>query len=148
MKSGSTAKLGLALVLFAFAVVLYFVMRSGENLPADRTDLVHYHCTVCDAGFELGADAPDGTFINVERNVENGGEPQARRRSTKATIERVAKCPTCGQHAGLPGRVCTNCGVSYRLLNEKGQSMICPKCKWDPLTGREAEGERLEVLYE
>ena len=148
MKSNSTGKLGLALGLFALAIALFFVLKNGNDTPADRSESVHYYCTACMTGFNLDLDAPETSFQTVERNVDSGDAPQARRRSTKDTLERVAKCPACGQFAGHPGRECNQCHESFRQFNEKGQAMICPKCKWDPMTGQEAVSDRLSVLDE
>ena len=146
MKSKSTVKLGLAFGLFALAAVLFIAMKQGDDTPVDRPETVYFYCTACETGFDLRLDAPAETFRTVERDVDLGDGPQARRRSTKTSLEKVAKCTACGEFAGHPGRLCDHCQGSYRLTNKIGQVMVCPKCKWDPTTGQEAVDDRLSVL--
>jgi len=147
MSGNAKTKVGVAAGLLVLAAAILAYSYSGPEVPPDFDQTSFWYCTNCKAGFEIKGNAPEGTFKDVQPSAPADGELRANRRGILQT-ERLAKCPKCGQHSGHAGRKCGVCQTAFRLYTPDGRPMICPNCKWDPLTGREAEGSRLDVLDE
>lgn len=144
---GSTKKVILAAALLVTAGVIYFVMNgSDDGAAALAGDKSLWFCTSCQKSFEL---TPAQAQTDVHAELRSTGdastdEPQARGRGDRVMFN-VAKCPSCGQWKGEAARKCPDCGEVFIARTSKGETAICPKCKWDPSTGRKAEGDRLEL---
>ncbi len=146
MQDKRLLKIGAAIGLFVMAGVIFMYSRSTPEVPEDLNAKSYWYCTECKIGFELdNKNSPLDTFKEVKLESA-GGDPDKPRRRGTPTTERVAKCPTCTQYTGHAGMVCGSCGAAFQRIKPDGTVLICPECKWDPLTGHEAEGRRLDVL--
>lgn len=140
----SKLKIGIAIGLFLVAGGIVLYSNSAPKLPADVDRSTYWYCEKCDAGFELSDPPPAGALVEVPIETEDSGQPSPVRKVRKT--ETLAKCPTCGEQIARAGMKCGQCGAAFRKFNAKGDLLICPKCKWDPVTGKTAAGDREYIL--
>lgn len=146
----SSKKLILAAVLGAVAITLFFVLNRDDSMEGEAAgEKSLWYCTACQKSFELNARQAQ-TDVRPELRESAGegadnSEPQARGRGDRVMFN-IAKCPSCNEWKGEAARKCQDCGEIFVARTSKGQTSICPKCKWDPSTGQKAEGDRLDAL--
>ena len=144
MTSKDKAKLGFAGGLLLLAVVLFMVLtpRRGQATELDEAKTLWY-CTACKSGFPLtGAQTAEMVRTRQVLPPASTDAPHARRPGR--TVIEIAKCPFCGEWAGVPARRCPNfdCGETFPARTKSGEIAVCPGCKWDPTTGKKAEEAR------
>ncbi|MFQ5429956.1 MAG: hypothetical protein ACE5E1_06560 [Phycisphaerae bacterium] len=137
-------KLGLAVALLGAAAALYFVYNTGdEGIPDTDEMRTAWYCSACGKGFELtgpemvtavGTRFQEGS----DEEAEAAGGAAPRGHGSRAMVK-VARCKDCGQMTGQAAHKCPDCGGIFPALNEDGEPNICPKCTWDPTTGRKSE---------
>jgi hypothetical protein len=125
---------------------LFFVLSSDSvDIPDTEETKTAWYCTETNQGFELTA--KQMADMVQQRRVEDAGDsdsgPQMRRPGS-TTIE-VAKSPFTNDWTGVAARKCGDCGTIFPAKAKDGEVNICPKCKWDPMTGRKAEGDRAYI---
>jgi hypothetical protein len=147
MESSDIKKLSFAGVLLVAAAVSYAMLRPVDEAAPDSDDTrTQWYCAACDNPFELTA-AEMETSVGM-RSVDgdaagDSGGPKIRGRG--AGMVSVAKCSKCGQMTGDAATKCGDCGLIFRAKSKSGKLSICPKCQWDPHTGKKAVGERLQA---
>lgn len=147
MESGDVKKLSLAGVLLAAAVVLFFALRQTDEAAPDSDDTkTHWFCQSCNRAFELTAAEMQSAVTQRTASSEGATSDAPRIRGRGAgELVSVAKCPHCGQTTGDAAVKCGGCGEVFAAKAKSGKPAICPKCQWDPFTGRKAEGDRLNA---
>ncbi|MCB9854971.1 MAG: hypothetical protein H6818_04730 [Phycisphaerales bacterium] len=140
----SKFKIGVAVGLLIVAAGIVIYTNTGSEIPSDVDRSTYWYCPKCDAGFELKDPPPEGSLVEVAIEPEDSGKPSPVRQVRKTVT--MAKCPTCGEAVAVAGVKCAECGAAFRKFNDKGDVLICPKCKWDPVTGKKAAGDREYIL--
>ena len=141
MESKERIKLGVAVCLLGAAVILYFVLASGDQSLADADDpKTAWHCTACDTPFELSGRQME-TMVTRKLADEAQAQDDAQsgpvpRGQGSQRMIKVARCPACNAWSGVAARRCGECGTIFKAHTEDHQTAICPKCDWNPVTGR------------
>lgn len=149
MTSKDSIKLGVAGVLTVTAVIVFFVLRQTKTeLPNTEDAKSLWLCLSCGKDFELTpAEVEAKVRLQVEEAPSGGdsAEPQARGRNSQRTFK-AAFCDTCQKWSAVAAKRCPKCQTVFSSATKNGQVAICPKCHWDPTTGQDAEGERLNAV--
>jgi hypothetical protein len=145
MTSKDKAKLGLATGLLLLAVVLFMVLtpRKGQATELDEAK-TQWYCSACKSGFSLTG-AQTAAMARLHRPPSKSPSDAIQPRRPGRDIIEITKCPFCGEWAGIPARSCPDCGETFPSRAKNGAIAICPACKWDPTTGRKAEGARVRL---
>lgn len=139
MTSRDMIKLGVAACLLAVAVVAYVTLSSKAGPPDADEARSAWFCPDCDAGFELTVEQVAAMVSRVRREPaadEQDPTPVARPQRRGHTTVEVAKCLTCGKMSGVAARRCRGCRSIFPARNERHEPAVCPKCGWNPTTGR------------
>ncbi|MBK8267601.1 MAG: hypothetical protein IPK83_04570 [Planctomycetes bacterium] len=148
MTSKDIIKLSVAVVALIGAG--YFIWANASDSTHDAGDetKTEWYCTGCEKSFVLnGAELANSMRLQEREIAEQKGPsdgPKARGRGDVTTVN-IVKCPFCEKWTGEAARTCEDCGEIFLARTKRGETAICPKCKWDPHTGHKVEGDRAET---
>ena len=134
-----TAKIGIAVVILAAAIVVYF--RWGRSAGASADDSTTYwYCTKTNKPFQLSGKENEEKVVTGHLTPESSAEgvPVVRRNTDYVTM---AKSPYTNDWTGIPAAKCEKCGEIFPLDTTGKKKNVCPKCHWDPTHAPEGPGE-------
>jgi hypothetical protein len=139
MASKDMIKLVIALVTIGAAVAL-FVLRTRDDASHDDS-VSHWYCTKSGKFFELSGDENFEKVRTARRPPPKatGGEEGP----TAAALEfvTVSLSPFTNDWTGVPAIKCGSCGNVYSTDPNSKKENLCPKCQWNPATGKVGPSE-------
>ena len=127
--SKSAVKLGIAVVCFVLAGVLWVTLRPVKEVPkvAEDAKLLDFVCTKCGhhsqhSPEEVQAASP------AQRAGSSDGEQRVRGGRGAGRKPTTLKCPECGEHAAVAASRCPEHGTYFPQVADDGSRGKCPKC--------------------
>ena len=143
MTGKDAAKLGFAVAIIAVAITLYVMRSNSADAQGDAGGQIWF-CTKTKKAFELKGAELASKVRSARRVVApptGDGGPGVRRPA--AGVVTQAMSPFTKDWTGVPAIKCGDCGEVFPLETERAKQAICPKCQWNPATGKKGAGEEL-----
>ena len=124
---GKGLKIGIAIIAFAAAGVVYFITSRPEALPAEVVEatMVDLICESCGEHSQDTAENLDK--VEVPGGVKQPGEGEGAVRRL-ARLPSKYPCPKCGQTTAVHARLCPDHNVYYPVTSADGGRGKCPQC--------------------
>ena len=127
--SKSAIKLGIAVVLFLLAGVLWVTLRPVEEKSrvADNAMKPDYVCTKCGQHFQLTYDEMLAA-APATNSEDSGGEQRVRGGRGASRKPAMINCPKCKEATAQAAIHCAEHDMYYPQFMEDGSRGKCPKC--------------------
>ncbi len=129
MTSSSAIKLGIVVVGFATAGIVFTVTGAEESersVPADADEL-NLVCTDCGHHFTQAAAALEAQVMNTPQPKAATGESKPGFRFA-GRPPKVVPCPECSENAGVLATACPEHGEFFPSKEMDGRRGTCPQC--------------------
>ena len=127
---GNATKLGIAVVLFAVAA-LVFLLRGDKEVPrvAEDARKPAFLCTACEHHFEMDYEkAQEALKAAPSRDAPDEPIENRTRRGRRDRLPKLISCEKCGEAMALRANHCKQHDVFYPALNADGSKGECSKC--------------------
>lgn len=127
--SKSTLSLGIAVVCFVLAGILWVTLRPVKEVSrvAEDAKLLDFVCTKCNHHFQLSFEEMQAAS-KTQGAESSEGEQRIRGGRGASRKPTLFKCPECGETAAVAANHCAKHDTYFPQFEEDGSRGKCPKC--------------------